>query len=168
MRPRETDGGGGKADNRDNGKETVEEEAASIIDACIIGGGVATDDDVRMEVATDITSTSGGAATLHAPFLETPAAGPSARVRPRVTNGGGGKAGNQGNVEEVGPGTGICKGTDGEVGDDNEAGADRPTPIWKRAESAELVRPSTSMEERRPNRNPVGRDQSGRGLNRHD
>ena len=39
----------------------MEEEAASIIDACIIGE-VATDDDVRMEVATDITSRSGGAA----------------------------------------------------------------------------------------------------------
>ena len=53
--------------------ETVEEEAASIIDACIYGGGVATDNDVRVEVATDITSTSGGPATLHAPFLETTA-----------------------------------------------------------------------------------------------
>ena len=37
------------------------------------GGGVATDNDVRMEVATDITSTSGGAVTLHTPVLETPA-----------------------------------------------------------------------------------------------
>ena len=90
VRPRATGGGGGKAGNRDNSKKTVEEEAASII-----GGGVATDDDVRMEVATDITSTSGGAATLHTPVLETTAAGPSARVRPMVTNGGGGKAGNR-------------------------------------------------------------------------
>ena len=64
---------------------------------------------------------SGGAATFHTPVLETPAAGPSARVRPRVTNGGCGKAGNQSNVEEVRPGMGICKGTDGEVGSDNEA-----------------------------------------------
>ena len=60
--------------NRDNNKETVEEEAESIIDACVIGRGVATDDDVRMEAATDMTSTSGGAATLHALVLETPAA----------------------------------------------------------------------------------------------
>ena len=37
---------------------------------------------------------SSGAATLHAPVLENPAAGPSAHVRPRVTNGGGGKVGN--------------------------------------------------------------------------
>ena len=58
------------------------------------------DDDVRMEVATD--TTSGGATTLHAPALETSAAGPSARVRPRVTNGGGGKAGDH--DEDVGEG----------------------------------------------------------------
>ena len=32
---------------------------------------------------------------LHAPFLETPAADPSARVRPRVRNGGGSKVGNR-------------------------------------------------------------------------
>ena len=38
---------------------------------------------------------SSGAAYLHAPVLETPGAGPSARVRPRVTNGGGVKAGNR-------------------------------------------------------------------------
>ena len=37
---------------------------------------------------------SSGVASLHATILETPAAGPSARVRPRVTNGGDGKAGN--------------------------------------------------------------------------
>ena len=37
---------------------------------------------------------SGGAATLHAPVLETLVTVSSARVRPRVTNGGGGKAGN--------------------------------------------------------------------------
>ena len=102
VRPRVTGGGGGKAGNRDNGKETVEEEAASVLEACIMGGGVATNDDVRMEVATDITSTSGGAATLHALDLETLAAGPSARVRPRVTNGGGGKAGDH--DDDVGEG----------------------------------------------------------------
>ena len=39
--------------------------------------------------------TSGGATSLHALFLETLAAGPSARVRPRVMNGCGGKAGNR-------------------------------------------------------------------------
>ena len=53
--------------------------------------GVATDTDVRMEVATDTTSDD--AATLHTPVLETPAAGPSTGVRPRVTDGGGDKAG---------------------------------------------------------------------------
>ena len=58
------------------------------------GGGVATDTDVRIEVAMD--TMSGGAATLHTPVLETPAAGLKAGVRPRVTEGGGGKAGDQG------------------------------------------------------------------------
>mgnify|MGYP000409131333 CR=1 FL=1 len=43
--------------------------------------GVATDNDVRKEVATN--TTSGGATTLHAPVLETPAAGPRAGMRPR-------------------------------------------------------------------------------------
>ena len=38
---------------------------------------------------------SGGATSLHAPVLETPAAGPSARVRLRVANGSDGKAGNR-------------------------------------------------------------------------
>ena len=40
--------------------------------------------------------TSDGPATLHASFLETTAAGPSARVRPMVKGGGGGKAGDHG------------------------------------------------------------------------
>ena len=40
-------------------------------------------------------ATSGGAATFHTPVQETPAAGPSACVRPREKNGGGGKAGNR-------------------------------------------------------------------------
>ena len=61
MRPREKDGGVGKAGNRD-------EDGA----------------------------TSGGPATLHTSFLETTAAGPSARVRPMVKGGGGGKAGDHG------------------------------------------------------------------------
>ena len=96
MRPREKNGGGGKAGNRDNGNETAGEETASIIDACIYEGGVATDNDVRAEVAKDITSASGGPATLHAPLLETTAAGLTARVRPMVKGGGGGKAGDHG------------------------------------------------------------------------
>jgi hypothetical protein len=56
------------------------------------GDGVAVDDDVRMEAATDVAT--GGAGSLPTPILGTTAAGPSARVRPRVTDGGGGKAGN--------------------------------------------------------------------------
>ena len=86
VRPREKNGGGGKAGNRDNGKETTKEEAASITDAYIDGG----------EVATGITSTNGGPASLHASSQETAAAGPSARVRPMVKGGGGGKAGDHG------------------------------------------------------------------------
>ena len=78
MRPRVTNGGGGKAGNRDKQEET-----------------------------------SDGAATFHIPFLETPAAGPSARMRPRVTDGSGDKAGNQSNVEDSRPGIGICHGRSG-------------------------------------------------------
>ena len=46
-------------------------------------------------------ATSGGAATFHTPVQETPAADPSARVRPREKNGGDGKAGNRNDQEEV-------------------------------------------------------------------
>jgi hypothetical protein len=64
---------------------------ASGIGACAVGDEVAADDDVRMEAATD--DASGGAGTLPTPVLGMMAAGPSARVRPRVTAGGGGKTG---------------------------------------------------------------------------
>jgi hypothetical protein len=47
------------------------------------GDGVAADDDVRMEAATNVAR--GGAGSLPTPILGTTAAGPSARVRPRVT-----------------------------------------------------------------------------------
>ena len=56
------------------------------------GGGKAGDHGVD----TREGATSGGPATLHASFLETTAAGPSARVRPMVKGGGGGKAGDHG------------------------------------------------------------------------
>jgi hypothetical protein len=56
------------------------------------GDGVAADDDVRMEAAMDVAT--GGAGSLPTPILGMTAADPSARVRPRVTDGGGGKAGN--------------------------------------------------------------------------
>ena len=46
--------------------------------------GVAMDNNVRKEVATD--TTSGGAGTLPTPVLETPVAGLRAGVRPRVTD----------------------------------------------------------------------------------
>jgi hypothetical protein len=55
------------------------------------GYGVAADDDVRMEAVTDVAT--GGAGSLPTPILGTTATGPSTRVRPRVTDGGGGKAG---------------------------------------------------------------------------
>ena len=51
-------------------------------------------------MATD--TTSGGAATLHAPVLETLAAGPRAGVRPRVTDSGSEKAGDH--DDDVGEG----------------------------------------------------------------
>ena len=46
-------------------------------------------------------TTSGGAATLHTPALEALAVGPSVGVRPTVTDGGGGNAGNQSNKSEA-------------------------------------------------------------------
>jgi hypothetical protein len=61
---------------------------ANGIGACVIGDMVAANNDVRMEAATDMMS--GGAGGLPTPILGTTAAGPSARVRPTVTDGGGG------------------------------------------------------------------------------
>ena len=46
--------------------------------------------------SSNTEETSGGVATFHTPVQETPAAGPSARVRPMVKGGGGGKAGDHG------------------------------------------------------------------------
>ena len=74
------------------GNRNEEEEKGSVIEACAMEDGVALDNDVRKEVATD--TVSGGARTLRTLVLEAPTAGPRAGVRPRVTNGGGGKAGN--------------------------------------------------------------------------
>ena len=59
--------------------ETFYEDFASILEACEI----------------EDEETSGNATSLHAPILEAPETGQSTRVRPRVTNGGGGKAGNR-------------------------------------------------------------------------
>jgi hypothetical protein len=59
--------------------ETFYEDFARILEAC--------------EIELDEEETSGGAATLHKSVLGTTAVGPSARVRPRVTDDGGGKAG---------------------------------------------------------------------------
>ena len=71
------------------------EDFASILEACEIEDEVATDNDVQEEVATG--TTSGAAATLHTPVLEslTSAIDITVGVRPRVTNSGGGKAGNR-------------------------------------------------------------------------
>ena len=65
---------------------------------------------------------SGSATSLHAPDLETPAASPSARVRPRVTNGSGDKAGHQSYVEDSRLGIGICRGRSGKYTACNTAG----------------------------------------------
>ena len=54
--------------------ETFYEEFASILEACEI---------------EEEEETSGNAATLHTPAVETPAVGASADVRPRVADGGG-------------------------------------------------------------------------------
>ena len=66
--------------------ELFYEDLASILEACEI---------------EEEEKTSGGAATFHTPVQETPAAGPSARVRPREKNGGGGKAGDRNDKKEV-------------------------------------------------------------------
>ena len=70
------------------------------------GGSKAGDHDEK-------NATSDGVTTLHTPILETPAAGPSAPVRPRVTNGGGGKADDQSDVEDARPGMWTCGGRGG-------------------------------------------------------
>ena len=87
--------------------ESFYEDFASILAACKIEEEVAMDNDVRMKVATDIMS--GGDGTLHTHILKTPAAGLSADVRPRVTNGGGGKAGDQSDERKRGPGRAYTK-----------------------------------------------------------
>ena len=66
--------------------ELFYEDLASILEACEI---------------EEEEKTSGGAATFHTPVQETPAAGPSARVRHKEKNGGGGKAGNRDNGNET-------------------------------------------------------------------
>ena len=66
--------------------ETFYEDFASILEACEI---------------EEEEGTSAGAATFHTPVLETPTTGPRAGVRPRETDGGGGKAGNRNDEEEV-------------------------------------------------------------------
>jgi hypothetical protein len=60
--------------------ETFYEDFARLLEACEIE-------------LNDKEETSGGAVTLHKSVLGTMAASPSARVRPRVTDDGGGKAG---------------------------------------------------------------------------
>ena len=67
------------------------------------GGGKVGDRDEK-------EATSGGVATLHTLILETVLAGPSTRVRPRVTDGGGGKVDEQSVVKDARPGMGICGG----------------------------------------------------------
>ena len=63
-----------------------------------------------MAAARRATAMSGGVATLHTPILDTPAAGPSARVRPRVTDDGGVKADDQSDVKDARRGMGIFHG----------------------------------------------------------
>ena len=65
---------------------------------------------------------SGGATSLHAPVPETTAVGPSARVRPMVTNGGGGKADDQSDVYDARPKMGIFHGRSAKYAACNMAG----------------------------------------------
>ena len=98
VRPRETGGGGGKVGGHDDG-DTGEGAEQAILSTC--GEWTAMDEAGNYGFGTwrpessSTEETSGGAATFHTPVQETPAAGPSARVRPREKNGGGGKAGNR-------------------------------------------------------------------------
>jgi hypothetical protein len=124
-----TDGGGGKAGDNDDddmgegakqaalsacGKRTAVEKAddygarsaSSRVGECFGTRLPKTfyEDFARLLEACEIElddeeETSDGAATLHTSVLGTTAAGPSARVRPRVTDDGGGKAGD-GDYEE--------------------------------------------------------------------
>ena len=68
-------------------------------------------------------ATSGGVVTLHTPILKTPAAGPSARVRPRVTDGGSSKAGNQSEEEEEASIIEACVIEDGVATDNDPKGS---------------------------------------------
>ena len=74
------------------------ERGASVIEACAIEDGVAADNDVRKEVATD--TTSGGVGTLPTPVLETPAVGHEGPRETGETNGGDGKACNRNDEDE--------------------------------------------------------------------
>ena len=93
-----TDSGGGKAGDHDGDMGEGAERATlsscgewtAMVEAGNYGFGT-----WRPETSSE-EETSGGAPTLRTPFLETPAAGPSAGVRPRATGGGGGKVGNRG------------------------------------------------------------------------
>ena len=75
---------------------------------------------------------------------QTPAVGPRAGVRPRVTDGGGGKAGNRSNKLEAGADevskTGIQCGTTGQAGEEGVP--------WDGAATSECIRGPTSEGER--------------------
>ena len=63
-------------------RETFNEEVTNIIEACVIEDEIATDNGVRTEVATNMTSTSDGVETFPTPILETSAVSPES---PRET-----------------------------------------------------------------------------------
>ena len=75
--------------------ETFNEEVISIIEARVIEDEIATDNGVRTEVATNMTSTSDGIGTFPTPILETLAAGPKSPRETGETEGGGNKAGSR-------------------------------------------------------------------------
>ena len=73
---------------------------ARVIEACVIGEGIATDNNVRMEVATDMTSTTGGVKILPTPILVTSTVGHEGPHETGETDGGGKKVGDQDDDEE--------------------------------------------------------------------
>jgi hypothetical protein len=93
VRPRVTDGGGGKAGNDDGDMGEGAEQAT--LSACGKRTAVEEADSYGAESATSRVGECFGTqlpATLHTSVLGTTAAGPSASVRPRVTDDGGGNA----------------------------------------------------------------------------
>ena len=133
------------------------EDFASILEACKI---------------EEEEETSSGAATFHTPVQETPAAGPSADVRPREKNGGGGKAGKSDTEGSTSDGPATLHASFLETTAAGPSACVRPmvkaVVVARRATTASTrervrsKRPSHLVEKERPWTRPVTTD-SGRG-----